>query len=210
MKLKPMKNIFLLVGIISATIITGCSSYNSYSYAIEGNPIIATPTNLSAAESSDTSYSDQIVQKDTVFYNSLWFNTKSAIIDTNNSQSKLVLSYNLNYLNDDDDAYITINGYASELGTKKLNLQLSKKRANFVKAYLVANGINESRIKIVGYGSSGNNIYPEAKNSNNPSNRRIDIVYTKSAPDNYVYDGKQPVIKSTTDHKILSENTDSQ
>ena len=157
MKLK--KPIILIIGILSTGIISSCTSYQNYSYAVEGNPPLATPTDFSA-ESDDVSYSDKIIEKDVLFYNSLWFNTKSSNIDINDKQNQMVLKYNLNYLNDNDEALITINGYASELGTKSLNINLSKKRALFIQNYFISNGIDKSRIKIVANGNTGN-IYPE-------------------------------------------------
>jgi len=47
---------------------------------------------------------------------------------------------------------ITIEGHADERGTREYNLALGERRANAVKDYLVVQGINASRIKVVSYG----------------------------------------------------------
>ncbi len=47
---------------------------------------------------------------------------------------------------------ITIEGHCDERGTREYNLALGERRANSVKDYLVALGINPSRIKTISYG----------------------------------------------------------
>jgi len=47
---------------------------------------------------------------------------------------------------------ITIEGHCDERGTREYNLGLGERRANAVKDYLVALGVNPSRIKTISYG----------------------------------------------------------
>ena len=47
---------------------------------------------------------------------------------------------------------VTIEGHADERGTREYNLALGERRANSVKDYLVALGINPNRIKTISYG----------------------------------------------------------
>ena len=49
-------------------------------------------------------------------------------------------------------AAITIEGHCDERGTKAYNLALGEKRANAARDYLVAMGVNASRIATVSYG----------------------------------------------------------
>ncbi|MCF7502458.1 MULTISPECIES: OmpA family protein [Vibrio] len=49
-------------------------------------------------------------------------------------------------------ASIEIQGYASKVGANDYNLDLSKKRAHRVEDELLSNGIEPSRVRIVGYG----------------------------------------------------------
>ncbi len=49
-------------------------------------------------------------------------------------------------------ASIEIQGYASKVGSSEYNLELSKKRAHHVEDELLSNGIDPSRVKVVGYG----------------------------------------------------------
>lgn len=63
------------------------------------------------------------------------------------------LEHAANYLKNNPDANITINGYASPEGTEDYNLQLSQRRADAVKAILVDKyGIEASRINAIGHG----------------------------------------------------------
>ena len=49
-------------------------------------------------------------------------------------------------------ASIEIQGYASKVGASEYNLELSKKRAHHVEDELLSNGIDPSRVRVVGYG----------------------------------------------------------
>ena len=49
-------------------------------------------------------------------------------------------------------ASIEIKGYASKVGSSEYNLELSKKRAHNVEDELLSNGIDPSRVRVVGYG----------------------------------------------------------
>lgn len=73
---------------------------------------------------------------------------------------------------------ITIEGHTDAVGDERYNENLSYKRAQAVKRYLIANmGLDESRITALGYGETK----PIASNETNQGkaqNRRIDIVIT--------------------------------
>ena len=49
---------------------------------------------------------------------------------------------------------ITVEGFADPAGSAQYNLELSRRRADAVKSYLVAQGIPEQLVKTVGYGKS--------------------------------------------------------
>jgi peptidoglycan-associated lipoprotein len=68
------------------------------------------------------------------------------------SESKSVLEGNAAELKRTTDAMVTIEGHCDERGTTSYNLALGEKRANAAKEYLVALGIDGSRINVVSYG----------------------------------------------------------
>jgi outer membrane protein OmpA-like peptidoglycan-associated protein len=53
-----------------------------------------------------------------------------------------------------DDIRIEISGHTDDVGSEEANLDLSKRRAESVKKYMVDKGIDASRIETVGYGRS--------------------------------------------------------
>ena len=71
-----------------------------------------------------------------------------------------------------------IQGHSDNIGKRNYNINLSKKRADIVKDALVSKGIDEKRIRSVGFGSD----YPRVPNDseeNRAINRRIDILRIK-------------------------------
>ena len=63
------------------------------------------------------------------------------------------LEHVANYLKNNPDANITVNGYASPEGTEEYNLQRSQRRADAVKNLLVSKyGIEADRINAIGHG----------------------------------------------------------
>lgn len=175
--------------------IVGCTSYQQYSYAVEGQPKIFTPTDFPDSSDYNAQYEDNVVNQKTTFLNSFWFGNNLATVDTSSQNFNLVSAYNIKYLKGNNDSTVLVVGYASELGTANLNKKLSLKRAMYIQNYLIANGVNKSQIKAVGYGSSSKD-YPELADKNNPSNRRVDIVYKTSPPNGYISNGKyKPTIE---------------
>jgi outer membrane protein OmpA-like peptidoglycan-associated protein len=76
------------------------------------------------------------------------------------------------------DASVVIEGHTDSVGSKESNDILSKKRANAVKDYLIANKtIAASKVVARGYGSEkplASNATPEGR----AANRRIDVIVT--------------------------------
>ena len=71
---------------------------------------------------------------------------------------------------------VRLEGHADERGTREYNLALGERRANAVRAYLVAQGASRSQIEVISYGeekpaNSGHN------ESSWSENRRVEIVY---------------------------------
>lgn len=77
-----------------------------------------------------------------------------------------------------DDRYmrVRLEGHADERGTREYNLALGERRANAVRAYLVAQGASRSQIEVISYGeekpaNAGHNESAWAQN------RRVEIIY---------------------------------
>ena len=61
---------------------------------------------------------------------------------------------NLLHIFKENDVKVIIEGHTDNSGDYKLNVKLSKDRANTIKDYLIKKGIERNRIKIKGYGPS--------------------------------------------------------
>lgn len=71
---------------------------------------------------------------------------------------------------------LEINGYTDNIGTALSNRTLSKKRANRVRDFLVANGIDRDRIKVFGKGEA-NFVASNQNAAGRAKNRRIEIIF---------------------------------
>ena len=53
-----------------------------------------------------------------------------------------------------DVRYINVNGHADRIGTAQYNQQLSERRAEAVRAYLVSKGVDASKVETFGFGKT--------------------------------------------------------
>ena len=104
---------------------------------------------------------------------SIEFDLNSSRINTSNFIKLNSLAQLLSF---NKDIKIIVEGHSDRLGDEKSNLKLSKNRAESVKAYLLTKGIDQSRIKTKGYGSSMPAFDYRNGSNVNPKNRRIQIV----------------------------------
>lgn len=107
-----------------------------------------------------------------------WAFYGSALFDTNKfevrADARAMLDNAVKILKDNPDMKIEIRGYTDNTGSAAYNLRLSEKRAQAVKDYLVAQGIEASRLVAKGYGESNpteTNDTPEGRQRN----RRVEF-----------------------------------
>lgn len=93
-------------------------------------------------------------------------------------ESFLELNRIVKILDENPDVRIHIEGHTDSIGTDEYNLQLSRKRAESVRNYLVSKGISTDRIAIFGFGST----MPIATNATEEGralNRRVEIWFVR-------------------------------
>ncbi|HSQ34673.1 MAG TPA: OmpA family protein, partial [Candidatus Binatia bacterium] len=100
------------------------------------------------------------------------FNTDSAVI---RPESKPVIDEVLGVLKDEPGWKVTIEGHTDATGSDSHNLTLSQQRADSVKAYLTAAGIDGSRLKTKGFGA-GKPVADNASELGRAQNRRVELV----------------------------------
>ena len=101
---------------------------------------------------------------------------RAAKISTGVTKLSNKVKENLNlivaFLKKYEEVSVKINSYTDSTGSDEKNLEISQKRANNIKNYLVSQGIDESRIEAKGFGETNfiNPIHPDSL-----INRRTEI-----------------------------------
>ena len=98
--------------------------------------------------------------------NTVYFSYDSAALDGN---SKGSLFRQAAFLNANPTLTVTIQGHCDERGTREYNLALGERRAAAARDYLLAQGVDPARIKVISYGKerpamAGSNEESWAKN----------------------------------------------
>lgn len=111
-------------------------------------------------------------EEDVIYFNS----------DTNSisEESQELLNRKAESLKDGGEYAITLEGYSDITGRADYNLELSRKRAQLVKDYLVERGIDSSSIEVVGKGGTekyGSGETNEALEQNRRVNLIVDIPF---------------------------------
>ncbi len=107
--------------------------------------------------------------------NNIFFETGKATLKP---ESFPELDRTVEFLKNNPTMEIEIAGHTDNVGSETFNQKLSENRAKSVEAYIVEHGINESRLKAVGYGESR----PIAFNSDDEGrqkNRRVEFEVLK-------------------------------
>ena len=92
------------------------------------------------------------------------------------SESEVELNTLLNFMQNNEDLEVEIEGHTDNIGAESHNLKLSENRAKAVFEYLVNNGIKAKRMTFKGYGPSqpiSNNDTEEGRASNRRTAFRI-------------------------------------
>lgn len=113
---------------------------------------------------------DEPIRMNNVFF----FRSQANLIPTSYPELRTVLKL----LNTNPNMVIKIEGHTDSYGNKDANLDLSKRRAQAIKDYLVENGIAQERISTEGYGGD----IPIADNDDpieRPKNRRVEFRILK-------------------------------
>ena len=111
------------------------------------------------------------IKKFTGVIEGIYFDTNK---DTIRPQSEKVLKRALKVLQDYPNIRLSISGHTDSRGSRELNLDLSKRRADAVKTWLVEQGIDDARLETDGFGPDQPIDSNESK-AGRAKNRRIEF-----------------------------------
>jgi peptidoglycan-associated lipoprotein len=181
MGLFRLRGLFLLS--VAALLLGGCASQE---------PADSGPDMESIEDSSDTSMGDKQVEpagpmvkngkivlpaddmsSGEMLQGVFYFDFDQAIVRRTGHEE---LNKHAKVLSADSELRVRLEGHADERGTREYNLALAERRANAVRAYLVAQGAVRAQIEAISYGEEkpANNGHSE---SSWAENRRVEIVY---------------------------------
>jgi len=145
---------------------TTASSTSSTASATGSSSTASTASSGSASSGSAAGSTTSPADTLATIGNTVYFSYDSAALDGN---SKGSLFRQAAFLNANPTLTVTIEGHCDERGTREYNLALGERRAAAARDYLLAQGVDPARIKVISYGKerpamAGSNEESWAKN----------------------------------------------
>jgi outer membrane protein OmpA-like peptidoglycan-associated protein len=91
------------------------------------------------------------------------------------AEARESLDRTVTYMRMRPEVGLELHGHSDSMGARAVNLQLSRRRAETIKAYLVEHGISEQRLRVRAYGES-RPITSNATQTGRLKNRRVELV----------------------------------
>ena len=163
-----MKNKIIITSAIFASLfLSACETATQR--AINATSSNATSSNATSSSTSKSLFAQAkqtAADKLIAVGDRVLFDYDSAKLD---SSAKILLDSQSRFLRANTDLNFVVEGHCDERGTREYNLALGEKRATAVRDYLVINGIDPDRIKVISYGKEkpaviGSNGMAYAKN----------------------------------------------
>ena len=134
----------------SSSTTTTASSDASSSSSGDGSSSSSASDSSSASAGAGSSTSTRTpAEKLTAIGNTVYFAFDSAALDPRAQQT---LSRQAAFLKANPSIKITIEGHCDERGTREYNLALGERRASASRDFLLAQGVDAARVRIVSYG----------------------------------------------------------
>jgi len=162
------RNHFVLAAVLSL-FVAGCGGEKSVK-GEEGEEGV-TASGLSEDAGAAGSMLDEDMEQ-LLSTNKVYFEFDSSAVD---QESRRVIEAHSQYLIENPDVNVVLEGHADERGTREYNLALGERRANSVAEIMVAYGVAPGRIQTISYGEER----PAALGSDESAwqlNRRVVIL----------------------------------
>ena len=140
-----MKNkIIITIAIFASLFLSACETASQKALNATSSSTSSSTSKSLFAQAKQTAADKLIAVGDRVL-----FDYDSAKLD---SSAKILLDSQSRFLRANTDLNFVVEGHCDERGTREYNLALGEKRATAVRDYLVINGIDPDRIKVISYG----------------------------------------------------------
>jgi peptidoglycan-associated lipoprotein len=143
------KYLFFAIALVALTAIAGCGGKKATTAPPPTEPATTTTKAPVVEEATDKTPTTPSEEVSPISLSDAFFDFDSYALT---SEAKGTLEQNAKELKRVSAGNVTIEGHCDERGTKAYNLALGEKRANAAKDYLVALGVNASRLNTVSYG----------------------------------------------------------
>ena len=150
------------VVVMAGLIVTACETAKEENASTEGSGTVAAPgTSVATADSTSAPITSSRIQQESDRRQASVEHFQSQVGDRVffgfdrfdlSPEARDVLERQSDWLKRFPVITITVAGHSDERGTREYNLALGERRANSVKNYLVALGVDSNRIRTVSYG----------------------------------------------------------
>jgi len=131
--------------------------------------------NEDSLNSTDINNFSTIESGQRIILNKVFFYQSSdELLNESYEQLNLIFTF----LNDNENLTIFLEGHTDNIGNPKKNLELSSKRVETVKNYLIKKGISKKRIDGEGFGGE-KPLVSNKTSISNKINRRVEIIFNK-------------------------------
>lgn len=163
------KNTLSLLLIMFSLVVTGCASDakkadGSASESVVDDSMATNPVELNGTSDDNTAGGLQTI----------YFDFDSSQLT---SGARSTLENNAEFMKNNTNVDIQIEGHADERGGEQYNLALGERRARSVKDYLVALGVDANRIAIISFGKTTPKAFGHTEQAWS-QNRRANFVIT--------------------------------
>ncbi len=163
-----MKNMFLIFLVVASIGLTGCSRKPRVEVVSTSTSTTEVVEGQDMSSADRTSYADEMYAEELAnrISDRVFFDLNSSSLNANALET---LNSQIGWIKANSSKSIVLEGHCDERGTREYNLALGERRANAVKTYMIAQGVEPSRIKTISYGKErpailGNNPATWAQN----------------------------------------------
>ncbi len=151
---------------LAALLIVGCSSSGTVKDSVDTSDTTVTTSGADSSSQITSVNSGNVGDLQSVYY----FDFDQSVI---RSEALNDLSLHAQFLAENSNAAVRLEGHADEQGTREYNIALGERRAQSIEQFFVGRGVTGGQIETISYGEEKPDISGLASKS-----RRVEIKYT--------------------------------